>query len=62
MARQQREHSMGNGGVCVCPKCNANMPHKRGVPCQEEHCPECGAKMLRVGSRHHELWLRKKSS
>jgi uncharacterized protein with PIN domain len=32
------------------------------VPCQDERCPECNAKMLRVGSEHHELWLKKKRS
>ena len=25
-------------------------------------CPECNAKMLREGSEHHELWLKKKSA
>jgi predicted amidophosphoribosyltransferase len=62
MDKRQREHTMGAGGECVCPKCNATVPHRRGVPCQEEHCPQCGAKMLRVGSPHHELWLQKHSS
>lgn len=52
---------MGSGGDCVCPKCKTVVPHKRGVPCQEEHCPKCDAKMLRVGSEHHELWLKKHS-
>jgi ribosomal protein S27AE len=31
------------------------------VPCQEERCPECGAKMLRVGSEHYDRWMAKKS-
>ena len=61
MTRQQHEHTMGSGGECVCPKCGALIPHQRGVPCQDERCPECeGKKMLRVGSDHHKLWLRKK--
>jgi predicted amidophosphoribosyltransferase len=55
----QREHTMGADGECICPKCQKTVPHRRGVPCQEEHCPECGAKMLRVGSRHHQLWQQK---
>jgi predicted amidophosphoribosyltransferase len=59
MKKTQREHAMGSGGECICPKCEASVPHQQGVPCQEEHCPNCGAKMLRVGSRHHQLWLAK---
>jgi predicted amidophosphoribosyltransferase len=62
MKEQQREHTMGTGGDCVCPRCETAIPHRRGVPCQEEHCPECGAKMLRKGSRHHQLWQKKHSA
>jgi uncharacterized protein (DUF983 family) len=61
MKEQQREHTMGGGGKCICPKCSETKPHRRGVPCQDERCSACGAKMLRVGSRHHELWLQKNS-
>ena len=50
---------MGSGGRCICPKCQATTPHRRGIRCQEERCPECGAKMLREGSDHHSLWLKK---
>lgn len=59
MAREHR-HDMGPGGDCVCPKCGERLPHRTGVPCQEERCPECGAKMLREGSHHHELFEAKK--
>lgn len=52
---------MGKGGSCVCPKCESQVPHRPGVPCREEHCPQCGAKMLREGSEHHRLWLAKRS-
>ena len=51
---------MGTDGRCICPKCNTTIAHRRGVRCQEERCPECGAKMLREGSEHHELLIRKK--
>lgn len=51
---------LGAGGHCICPKCETVIPHQRGVPCQQERCPECGAKMLREGSEHHRLWLKKK--
>jgi Zn finger protein HypA/HybF involved in hydrogenase expression len=60
MAGKERKHIMGSGGECVCPKCGTRTAHQSGVPCQEQRCPECGAKMLRVGSEHHRLWLRKK--
>lgn len=56
---QHNLHEMGLGGNCICPKCGKRMPHRRGVPCQLEHCPECGAKLLREGSYHHRLWLAK---
>jgi hypothetical protein len=61
MSKQHREHTMGSGGECVCPRCNTTVAHQRGVPCQDTLCPDCGVKMLRVGSRHHELWLQKRA-
>ena len=51
---------MGSGGYCVCPKCGKKGPHQRGIPCQDERCPTCGVKMLREGSDHYLLWLKKK--
>jgi uncharacterized paraquat-inducible protein A len=62
MTKQNRKHTMGSGGDCICPKCTTIVPHRRGVPCQEERCPACNAKMLRVGSEHHALWLKKKGA
>lgn len=59
MTSGQRKHDMGAGGECICPKCEARTPHHQGVPCQDERCPACGAKMLRVGSGHHALWMQK---
>jgi hypothetical protein len=56
---QLRRHDMGPGGDCICPKCGSRKPHRDGVPCQQERCPDCGAKLLREGSRHHALWLAK---
>jgi Zn-finger nucleic acid-binding protein len=53
-------HNMRAGGHCICPKCDARTSHQRGVPCQEEKCPKCGAKMLREGSEHHQLLLKKR--
>ena len=55
----ERRHDMGAGGDCICPKCEMHVPHNKGVPCQEVRCPACGAKMLREGSHHYELWKAK---
>lgn len=38
----------GPAGKCVCPNCDHKIPHKRGVPCYEKKCPECGTKMTRA--------------
>jgi len=58
MPDHQHGH-MGPTGNCICPKCGTKIPHQKGTPCQEEHCPECGSKMLREGSHHHQLFLEK---
>ncbi len=38
---------LGPGGNCVCPRCGATVPHRQGVPCTQQRCPECGAAMTR---------------
>ncbi len=48
-----RHGGYGAGGNCICPKCGYIKPHERGVPCQEERCPQCNGKMVREGSVHH---------
>jgi len=53
---------LGAEGSCVCPKCAHKMAHQAGVPCQQESCPECGAKMLREGSSHYDMWQRKQAT
>ncbi|MCW8964492.1 MAG: ferredoxin [Gammaproteobacteria bacterium] len=60
MANEHR-HDMGAGGRCICTKCDKTIAHRDSVPCREERCPECDAKMLREGSHHHELFLQKHS-
>ncbi|MBL7148136.1 MAG: DUF134 domain-containing protein [Nanoarchaeota archaeon] len=37
----------GPEGVCKCPNCGTEVHHKVGVPCYQETCPKCGAKMVR---------------
>ena len=49
-----RSHDMGTGGFCICPKCEKRIPHQPGIPCKENICPNCGKKMMREGSEHHE--------
>lgn len=58
--KQPRRHDMGAGGWCVCPKCEHRQAHRDGIPCQDERCPKCGAKLLREGSQHHQQWLAKR--
>ncbi|MDT8405249.1 ferredoxin [Sulfuriflexus sp.] len=57
----RRKQEMGAGGSCICPKCDTRIAHQNGVPCQEERCPDCGAKMLREGSYHHQLFQEKQA-
>ena len=58
----EHSHDMGSGDRCICPKCGETIAHRRGISCQEEHCPACGAKLLREGSYHHQLFLKKQAS
>lgn len=61
MMKKERQHKMGPVGECICPKCEERVAHQRGVPCQDERCPKCGAKMLRFGSDDYQLWANKRS-
>jgi len=63
--RNEGQHAvsgMGPTGSCICPRCDAKIPHRRGTPCQEESCPSCGAKMLREGGHHYQLLQKKRQS
>ncbi len=42
--------------------CGTRIPHREGIPCRTERCPECGAAMLREGSEHHRLALERKKT
>jgi hypothetical protein len=44
---------LGPGGFCVCPRCGFRKGHYPNLPCIEEKCPKCGAKLIREGSEHH---------
>jgi len=39
---------LGPGGECICPKCGAKVPHKRGMPCYTLKCPKCSTPMTRA--------------
>ena len=51
----ERGMGMGPNGECVCPRCGYAASHETGVPCQTTRCPDCDAKLMRRGSRHHLL-------
>ena len=57
-----RTQGMGPGGFCICPKCGYKEPHVAGIPCRDEKCPKCGARMVREGSYHHKLTSEKRAS
>ncbi len=61
MTEKQR-HNMSQEGSCICPKCEERVSHQRGLPCQELRCLSCGAKMLREGSPHYDLWKSKRDA
>ena len=51
--KNQTRYSMGEGGYCICLKCEIRFEHIKGNPCQAEKCPECGERMFRENSYHH---------
>lgn len=53
-------HGIGPVGSCICPKCGYKNLHKPGIPCREEKCPQCGTRMIREGSYHYDMLIKKK--
>jgi len=45
--RQPEGEGLGPDGICLCPECGEEKIHQRGIPCYQEKCPVCGAKMIR---------------
>jgi Na+-translocating ferredoxin:NAD+ oxidoreductase subunit B len=45
--RNRTNLGLGPSGNCVCPKCGTEVSHKRGVPCYEMKCPNCGSTLAR---------------
>jgi len=39
--------AFGQGGYCVCSKCDEKVIHQQGVKCTTLKCPKCGHTMIR---------------
>ncbi|MDD3679295.1 MAG: cation diffusion facilitator family transporter [Candidatus Shapirobacteria bacterium] len=37
----------GPGGGCICPTCNYQVSHQRGIPCSSLQCPKCKTNLER---------------
>lgn len=46
-------------GYCICVNCDERFPHRLGIPCRESRCPNCGKKLMRENSYHHQAYLEK---
>lgn len=41
-----------DNNFCVCPQCGDRQPHRRGIPCKEQKCAQCGCPMTREPYAH----------
>ncbi|MBN2639052.1 MAG: DUF134 domain-containing protein [Bacteroidales bacterium] len=48
--------------MCICPKCDYEIPHQLGTPCSSILCPNCDIRMLRKGSNRHLFVLKKRQN
>jgi len=37
---------LGGFSYCSCPYCGYTIAHRRGIPCNQLRCPECGNYMI----------------
>ena len=44
----ERGEGLGIGGtdVCICPKCDYETGHQRGIPCSDVFCPHCNIPLM----------------
>jgi hypothetical protein len=63
--QEQRGQGQGQGGprqgdggadMCVCPDCGREFPHKKGTPCNERECPDCGVALTGKASELGEQY------
>ena len=41
----------GGAGVCICSKCQTEVSHRRGIPCNQMKCPTCKTPMTGKGAK-----------
>lgn len=43
----EEARGQGPGGGCICPTCNYQASHQRGIPCSSLQCPKCKTNLER---------------
>ncbi|MBN2614123.1 MAG: DUF134 domain-containing protein [Bacteroidales bacterium] len=57
-----RKSSHQGEEMCICPKCDHEIPHQMGIPCNSNLCPKCNIRMMRKGSNRHAFVLKKRQN